>query len=153
MFCDLRLYLIGEDPGYAGALLAIITAVAQVRVLTLEHIHITDADILPIIITCPRLKRLTLGTPISQPLALTDATVLALAQQSPLLDTLDLRGTEMRRPLRITESALLTLVERCRKLRRVALPRNVVSAAATSQLEEDHRGGRRLHRVTQLGWM
>jgi hypothetical protein len=96
------------------------------------------------------LNRFTLGTPISQPLA---ATVLALAQHCPLLDALDLRDTEMRRPLRITESALLTLAERRRKLHRVALPREVVSAAAKAQLEEDRRGGRRVHLVTQLGWM
>jgi hypothetical protein len=103
--------------------------------------------------SCPRLKRLTLGTPTSQPQALTHATVLALAQHCPQLDTLDLRDTEMRRPLRITESALLTLVERCRKLRRVALPLEVVSAAAKALLQEDRRSGRRLHQVTQLGWM
>jgi hypothetical protein len=137
-----------DEEGKRRILAEVAVRGSQWERLMLDGLDVTDTDMFPVIAASPNLSSLYITNSIRYETGtnLSDATVLALAKHCPQLETLTVRSKCKTSP--VTEATLLTLVERCRKLQLVMLPWRVLSSAAKAQLEEDHRSGRRLHRIT-----
>ena len=89
---------------------------------------LTDDMLLALVQSCPRLENIAFTC------AITDIGLLALSEHCPQL--LEFRITES---AQVTETAVLQLLQRCRKLKQLYVPKLSLSAEAAAEVKRTHR--------------